>query len=230
MSEFEHAIFEGRADGPAEIPHLISGPAGVLEAVVTRPSASGALSGKGFVALVCHPHPQHGGTMTNKVVTTLVRSYRDLGVAAVRFNFRGVGKSEGEYDEARGEVDDVLAMVTWLRSQAPNLRLLLAGFSFGSAVAAAASHRLTGLEHLTLVAPPVMRYDYDREHRFPCPVCVIQGGEDELFDAKEVFAWAETLESPSSLLRFDEASHFFHGALVALKSAFMAELELQIAK
>ena len=230
MLDFEQGVFGGQASTAPELSIQLPGPAGELEAVVSRASSSGALLGKGYVAVVCHPHPQHGGTMSNKVVTTLVRSYRDVGVPVVRFNFRGVGRSEGEYDEARGEVDDALAIIEWVSSISPGSSLLLAGFSFGSAVAAAASHRLdkaTGisLAHLTLVAPPVERYTYDQDGRFPCSLCVIQGGEDELVDVPGVYRWVETLESEVSLIRFDEASHFFHGALVEFKRAFVGELE-----
>ncbi len=225
MSEFETAVFGHETSGAAELPLLIPGPCGDLEAVATRPNEQGALVGQNFVALVCHPHPQHGGTMNNKVVTTLVRSYRDLGVPVLRFNFRGVGKSEGEYDEARGEIEDALALVSWIQAQVSGSRLLLAGFSFGSAVAAAASYRIDNLAHLSLVAPPVERYDYDQDRAFPCPLCVIQGGEDELVDVPGVYAWAETIETPTTVLRFDEATHFFHGALVQVKQSFIAHLE-----
>jgi len=227
---FEQGVFVDQASAGSELAVQVPGPAGELAAIVTRASAGGVLLGKGYVAVVCHPHPQHGGTMNNKVVTTLVRSYRDLGVPVVRFNFRGVGGSEGVYDEARGEVDDALAIVEWVSSVCSGSNLLLAGFSFGSAVAAAASFRLSGvlgisLAHLTLVAPPVERYSYDQDGRFPCSVCVIQGGKDELVDVPGVYRWVDGLESEVSLIRFDEASHFFHGALVDFKRSFVGELE-----
>lgn len=230
MLDFEQGVFADLVSTGPELSIQLPGPAGELEAVVTRASLSGVLRGKGYVAVVCHPHPQHGGTMSNKVVTTLVRSYRDLGVPVVRFNFRGVGRSEGEYDEARGEVDDTLAIVEWVSSISSGSNLLLAGFSFGSAVAAAASFRLgevrgISLAHLTLVAPPVERYTYDQNGRFPCPLCVIQGGEDELVDVPGVYRWVDALESEVSLIRFDEASHFFHGALAEFKRSFVKELE-----
>lgn len=196
----------------------INGPAGTLEARTQAGDASGILAGSGYAVIVCHPHPQHGGTMSNKVVTTLVRTYRDLGVATVRFNFRGVGGSEGEFDHADGEVDDLLAVGKWLKEQRPDARLLLAGFSFGSAVAAGAVYRMDAIEHLTLVAPPVERYDYDRDGRFPCPVCIVQGEQDEVVVAEGVIHWSEThLESTHELLRYPEAGHFFHGQLTRLK-------------
>jgi len=230
MSEFETAVFGLEASAANELAMQLSGPSGELEAVATRGNPQGIMAGQNFVAVVCHPHPQHGGTMNNKVVTTMVRSYRDLGVPVVRFNFRGVGKSEGQFDEARGEVEDALAIVAWVREQSADCQLLLAGFSFGSAVAATASYRIENLAHLSLVAPPVERYSYDQDQAFPCPLCVIQGGEDELVDVPGVYAWAETIKSPTTLLRFDEATHFFHGALVQVKKSFIAHLEQTFAR
>ena len=195
----------------------IPGPSGDLEVKVIAPAPEGALADKGLLAVVCHPHPLHGGTMDNKVVTTLARSYRDLGVAAVCFNFRGVGASGGTFDNAIGEVDDLLAVANWAQAQWPQRQRLLAGFSFGSAVAAQGSYRLQGLLHLTLVAPPVERYAYDLEQRFTVPLCVIQGTEDELVDVPGVLRWAEGLRSPVDLLELSQASHFFHGQLVTFK-------------
>src|SRR5690625_6368544 len=117
--------------------------------------------------------------MPNKVVTALVRTLRGLGIDSVRFNLRGVGASEGEYDQAKGEVEDLLAVVAWMASQGGYSNLLLAGFSFGSSVAAQAVYRSNwAVRHLTLVAPPVERYPYDPGGQFLCPVCMIQGVND----------------------------------------------------
>ncbi len=207
----------------------IDGPVGALEARVQAGDESGILAHSGYTVLVCHPHPQHGGTMSNKVVTTLVRAYRDLGVATVRFNFRGVGRSEGDFDHAVGEVDDLLAVQRWLMVQRPDSRVLLAGFSFGSAVAAGAVYRMDAVEHLTLVAPPVERYDYDREGRFPCPVCIAQGELDEVVVPEGVIRWSESrLQSPHELLRYPEAGHFFHGQLTRLKDDLTEVLQRQL--
>lgn len=219
----------------------IEGPAGKLEAKGVGGSDDGRLVDQGCVAVICHPHPQHGGTMENKVVSTLSRTYRDLGVPSVRFNFRGVGQSEGQYDRAVGEVDDLLAVIHWLREQlsggrgqAPESgadpKLLLAGFSFGSAVAAAAVYRSDwAVQHLTLVAPPVERYPYDQGGRFPCPVCVAQGGKDEVVVPEGVFQWSKRLQSPYELLSYPEAGHFFHGGLTDLKRDLMATIPAQLA-
>lgn len=207
---------------------IISGPVGQIEAVVTNADARGALKDKHLVAIICHPHPQQGGTMENKVVTTLMRSYRDLGIQAIRFNFRGVGSSEGVFDNALGELDDLLAVVDWAKNNLPQSRILLAGFSFGSSIAARASYQVDGLVHLTLVAPPIERYAYDLNGKFSVPVCVVQGDQDELVNASGVYAWAAALTGPVSLIRYATAGHFFHGFLPTLKADLTEKLLDQI--
>lgn len=207
----------------------VAGPAGQLDAVLNAADAAGILAAKSLLAIVCHPHPLQGGTMDNKVVTTLMRTYRDLGIHVLRFNFRGVGKSEGQFDNAVGELDDLLAVIAWAKSSLPHCPILLAGFSFGSSIAARASYSVVGLVHLTLVAPPVERYDYDRDGAFTAPLCVIQGDKDELVIASGVCDWAAALKSPAVLIRYSEAGHFFHGLLSNLKSDLTETLLTQIA-
>ena len=211
----------------------IAGPAGALEVTFSRGNSDISLLAetlplKNSLVVICHPHPQRGGTMDNKVVTTLMRTYRDLGVHVVRFNFRGVGGSEGVFDNARGELQDLLAVVEWAKTQLPQCRLLLAGFSFGSSIAARASYLVGEIRHLTLVAPPVERYDYDRAKTFVAPVCVVQGDKDELVVAAGVYDWVKTLLSPVELIRYPEADHFFHGYLSALKTDLTASLLRQV--
>lgn len=203
---------------------FIAGPAGAIEGRLHKGAAGMAL-GQGRVAVICHPNPSQGGTMDNKVVTTLMRTYRDLGVDTLRFNFRGIGKSQGSFDKGRGELADLQAVLAWVSAQYPQAQLLLAGFSFGSAMAAQASHQLTHLAHLLLVAPPVERYSYDRDGRFPCPVSVIVGDRDELLDAAGARAWAEALIPPAQVLRYPEAGHFFHGLLTQVKADLSAHLQ-----
>jgi alpha/beta superfamily hydrolase len=195
----------------------IAGPAGALETRFAAATTNGVLAPSQYVVIICHPHPLHGGTMDNKVVTTLMRTYRDLGVNVVSFNFRGVGASDGEYDHAVGEVDDLLAVANWVGAQLPQSKLLLAGFSFGSSVAAQACYRLKDVQHLLLVAPPVERYPYDQAGRFPCSVCVVQGDKDERVNASGVYAWIQALDSPAELVRYPDAGHFFHGGLSQMK-------------
>lgn len=207
---------------------FISGPVGQIQAVIHQGAENGYFAPRNLLVIVCHPHPVHGGTMDNKVVTTLMRTYRDLGIHVLRFNFRGVGKSEGSFDNAVGELDDLLAVTTWAEQQLPQAQLLLAGFSFGSSIAAQASYRVDALQHLTLVAPPVERYPYDRDGRFPSALAVIQGGKDERVIADGVYQWVTTLQSPAELLRYPDAGHFFHGYLAQMKNDLTEVLLRQI--
>ena len=206
----------------------IAGPVGNLESALSRGDSNAPLSALNALVIVCHPHPQHGGTMDNKVVTTLMRTYRDLGVHVFRFNFRGVGSSEGAFDNAVGELDDLLAVLEWAKNNLPESPLLLAGFSFGSSIAARASYSLDGLLHLTLVAPPVERYEYDRDGVFNAPLCVVQGDQDERVIAQGVYDWVTQLQSPAELIRYPDAGHFFHGYLSALKADLTQVLLRQI--
>ncbi len=197
---------------------MIPGPAGQLQAMLHRGDLDGQFAAKQWVVIICHPHPVHGGTMDNKVVTTLMRSYRDLGVHVIRFNFRGVDLSEGVFDNAVGELDDLRAVIKWARHQFPDSPLLLAGFSFGSSIAAQVSYEVPGIVHLTLVAPPIERYAYSQGNRFPCALCVIQGDQDERVIAQGVFDWSAKLDGVVSVLRYPEAGHFFHGFLSQMKA------------
>ena len=206
----------------------IAGPAGAIESVLSKGDEEAPLSGLNALVVICHPHPQHGGTMENKVVTTLMRTYRDLGIHVLRFNFRGVGQSEGEFDNAKGEFYDLLAVIDWVKDNLQQCPILLAGFSFGSSIAARASYTLSGLLHLTLVAPPVERYEYDQDGVFNSPLCVIQGDQDERVIAQGVYDWLNQLKSPAELIRYADAGHFFHGYLTALKADLTQTLLRQI--
>jgi alpha/beta superfamily hydrolase len=123
----------------------VQGQAGRIEVRLTLPTQALAQQ----VAVVCHPHPLFGGTMDNKVVTTVVRAFKEQGIVCVSFNFRGVGHSEGKHDNAQGEVDDLLAVIAWAKQQTQATQLYLAGFSFGSYVAAASVSRLAST-HMSL--------------------------------------------------------------------------------
>ncbi|MDO3388335.1 alpha/beta hydrolase [Gilvimarinus sp. SDUM040013] len=202
---------------------LISGPMGVIEVAGTPASPGAPYSDTGAAAIVCHPHPLHGGTMNNKVVTTLARAYRDLGIGALRFNFRGVGHSEGKHDNAIGEVEDLVAVASALLTENPNTPLLLAGFSFGSSIAAQASYRLPCL-HLSLIAPPVPRYVFERAGKFLAPVCIVQGDDDERVEEPAVRSWAGELSGDVQYHCFVGAGHFFHGRLTELKQVIAKAL------
>ena len=201
----------------------IAGAAGQIEALLEEGRDDGPFSGGDYVAVICHPHPLYGGTMDNKVVSTLARIYRELGITSLRFNFRGVGASEGEHDEARGEVDDLCVVSEWLLAQYPGSQLLLAGFSFGSAIASAASERLA-VAQMILIAPPVIRYSYAPTGAFACPVTIVLGGQDEVVEIESVLSWLESLDSPVEPILIPEASHFFHGQLNTLREKLGAVL------
>ena len=195
--------------------YLIEGPEGKLELVLEPGVESGPLADSAYYAVVCHPHPLYGGTMGDQVVATLASVYRELGVPVVRFNFRGVGASEGEHDKGQGEVDDLCAVAAWARQQSAGNHLLLAGYSFGSVVAAGSDAALQ-IEHLTLVAPPVEHYAFAPDGGFRCPAVVILGEQDELVDFQGTKTWAANLSSPVKVLGIAGASHFFHGQSTVL--------------
>lgn len=164
--------------------------------------------------------------MGNKVVTTLARTWRDMGVATLRFNFRGTGASGGVHDHGVGEVDDLLAVLGWLQAQGVS-QLDLAGFSFGSWVAASTVPRLPAgfaLGRLVLVAPPV-QYEGYAAVQPPAGTLVFQGDADEVVEATAVHAWVASRQSPPELLRFADTGHFFHGKLTELKAELAARLQ-----
>ena len=194
---------------------MLRGPAGVLEAAVGVPEATEARRG---TAVICHPHPQHGGTMHNKVVTIIERALRESGLATVTFNFRGVGASQGSYDDGNGETQDLIAVATWVQQVRPDAALWLAGFSFGSYVALRAAAALP-VRQLISVAPPVGRWDFAALAAPPCPWLVVQGEQDEVVDADAVYAFVAAQDPPPTLVRMPETSHFFHRRLMDLRGA-----------
>ncbi|WP_339647990.1 alpha/beta hydrolase [Halopseudomonas pelagia] len=191
---------------------MIEGPAGVLELLVTRVNNPRAL------AVVCHPNPAQGGTMTNKVVHTLMRAARDQHACVVRFNFRGVGKSAGQQTGGLGEIDDCLAVVEWAQNEF-DLPLWLMGFSFGGYVAAAAAGLMTTAPaRLLLVAPSVERHPFAELMPLACPAVVMMGEADEVVAPSAVFGLLEG-QPGVEVKRFAETGHFFHGRLVELKES-----------
>lgn len=206
-----------------EIETLVDGAVGAIEVAVRSPLGTAALAERGACAVICHPHPLYGGNMHNKVVTTLARTYTELGIRAVRFNFRGVGQSAGSHDQGCGEVDDLVSVCSWVQGQFPDAKLLLAGYSFGAAIAASGCSRPLPA-HLTLIAPPIGRFGLTAQAVLPCPACVVVGGRDELVDADEVSRWARGLNPPAAVVSLPQASHFFHSELAALRMAVHTEL------
>ena len=187
----------------------IDGPAGQIEAEVDEPGTPP----RGVVVL-CHPHPQHGGTMTIKVVQTLARAFVQMGYRCVRFNFRGVGASQGAWDEGRGEVDDALAVVAAVRE--PGLPLALGGFSFGGFIAASAAKALAEhapIERLVLVGPATSRFDVPA---VAADTVVVHGEADDVVPLSATLDWARPQALPVIVL--PGVGHFFHGQLTLLKN------------
>ncbi len=193
------------------VPDMITipGPCGVLEAIVEAPDLPRA------IAVVCHPHPLQGGTMTNKVAHSLARSCNECGLASVRFNYRGVGKSVGSYDDGVGETDDALAAVRWARARWPNLPLYMAGFSFGGGVALRAALQ-TACMGLVTVAPAIAR-DAPPAQLPNCPWLLIQGDADDVVPAPQVLQWVSLLSTKPEVRMLEGAGHFFHGRLLELR-------------
>lgn len=192
---------------------LLPGPAGQLEVMTSWPENSAQPSG---VGIICHPDPRQGGTMHNKVVTTTARAMIHLGLATVRFNFRGIGLSSGEYGHTHGELADLNAVIAWTKTVLPNQPLWLAGFSFGSYISALAAQS-AGPVRLISIAPPVNHYNFTQLTQIRCPWLVIQGDQDEVVEFAQVQAWANHPPSPLQLIVMPGATHFFHGRLIELR-------------
>ena len=201
---------------PGTARETIAGPAGVIECAVDAPA--GVVLG---VAVICHPHPQHGGTLDNKVVQTLARAFVQMGWRSVRFNFRGVGTSGGDWDEGRGEVDDALAVIAhYCRPAQP---WLLAGFSFGAYVASQAAAQLPDdarPARMVLVGPSTQKQVMAP---VPADTVVIHGETDDVVPLSATLDWARPQSLP--VIVFPGVGHFFHGQLARLKSVVVQQLQ-----
>jgi alpha/beta superfamily hydrolase len=204
---------------PRTVRELIDGPAGRIECALDRPAATPL-----GLAVVCHPHPQGGGTLDNKVSVTIARACIDVGWASVRFNFRGVGGSEGAWDAGVGEVDDALAVIAdWRRrDEYAGKPLLLGGFSFGAYVAVEAASRLPAdarPRRIVLVGPSTEK---QAVRTVPPDTIVVHGEEDELVPLAAALAWARPQGLP--VIVFPGVGHFFHGQIALLKKVLVREL------
>ena len=200
---------------------LLPGPVGDLEAVSGCPPSVQPLRA---AAVLCHPHPLHGGTLRNKVVETLARTLHELNVASLRFNFRGVGKSAGRYAGGKGEADDLRAALDWMSRRYPGVPLWLGGFSFGTYIALQVVNDYP-LGQLVTVAPPINFFDFNRLSSPGCPWLLVQGEADEIVPAAAVLAWAASCKPPPDVLRMPGVGHFFHGQLNALRDQLIARLQ-----
>lgn len=209
-------------DFPEHTGHMtLQGPAGDLEAMLELPAHIHAGTP---VAVVCHPHPPDGGTMHNKVVSTLAKAFTESGYISLRFNFRGVGHSQGGYDHGIGELADCLAVLAWLQRVRPQAPLALAGFSFGAWVALKAAPQGSPVLMVS-IAPPVGFRDFSDIERPDCPWLAVQGLQDEIVDAGTVLAWLERQAPRPEIVAMAQAGHFFHGQLVPLRAHVKAFLQ-----
>ncbi len=193
----------------------LQGPVGPLEVAVDLPE--GEATPRPVTAVICHPLSTEGGTMHNKVVTMAARALRDLGVTTVRFNFRSVGASAGEFDHGNGEQDDLRTVAAWVREQRPDHEMWLAGFSFGAFVSLRMAGELQP-QVLVSIAPPAGRWDFSNLQP-PAQWLVVQGDEDEIVDPQAVYDWLATMPQQPELVRMPDTSHFFHRKLIDLRGA-----------
>jgi alpha/beta superfamily hydrolase len=199
----------------------IEGPAGALEVLLEDPhSQAMADEPRSGFGVVCHPHPLYGGSMLNKVVHMLARGLQEQGLATLRFNYRGVGLSEGQYDQGRGETADALAVIAWGRARWPQVPLTLAGFSFGSMVALMAAPTARPVRMIT-VAPAVSNASYAAIEQPRCPWLIVQGEADEVVDYHAVVEFAARFSPPPVLRLLPGVDHFFNGHLPQLLEAVL---------
>lgn len=196
---------------------MLPGPTGQLELITTWPKEQCR-----GVAIMCHPDPRQEGTMHNKVVTTTTRAFEHLQLATVRFNYRGIGKSEGHYGDVTGEQDDLRAIIDWVKQQLPEQPLWLGGFSFGSIIAAGVANGRHDTTQLLTIAPPIERYPYQSLTDIHCPWLVIQGDKDEVAPPEPVIEFAKQPPSPLELTVMPDVGHFFHGKLIELREMIKA--------
>ena len=201
---------------------FVSGPAGRLEALLEEPEQTAPRE----AALVCHPHPQHGGTMHNKVVYRIARGLRRAGAVVLRFNYRGVNLSEGSYAHGEGELEDARAALKYLRDRYPQLPVTLAGFSFGSRIALRLGCDAEGLQTMNLrrviaVGFPAAYKDGPYLQDCRVPRVFIQSTHDEFGPVPEIEAVVNSVPEPKRLILVEAADHFFAGGLDALESEIL---------
>ncbi len=207
--------------GAGEHGVLLAGSAGDLEALIS------VQDGAQKIVICCHPHPLYGGTMRNKVVHTLHRTFINQGMNTLRFNFRGVGRSQGSYADGLGEVDDVMAVRAWVAAHFPRLDIAIAGFSFGAYVSLKAAQQ-SDYNFVVTVAPPVERFNFQQIRIAEYPWILIQPMADEVVNPHAVIAWFDSVNrkiAMTRLIKIAAGSHFFHGKLVELKRRLSVALE-----
>ena len=184
----------------------IAGPAGPLEALLDEPAAAPRA-----VAVFGHPHPLHGGTMHTKALYQAAKAMPRIGVAALRFNFRGVGRSAGTFDAGPGEQEDFKAAISFVSERFPDLPIWAAGMSFGSWIAMTTGAQDARVSLLLGIAPPVDRYDFDALRTCNLPKFIIHGEADELISIKEIRKFYAQIPEPKELVTIEDANHLFEG-------------------
>lgn len=202
---------------------FLDGPAGRLEAILWTPSTGDPR----MVAVVCHPHPLFGGTMHNKVVYNTAKSLDALGLAVLRFNFRGTGKSEGTHDKGIGEREDVRAALDFLAAEFPKTALLLAGFSFGCWVGLRVGCEDARVTSLIGLGAPVNNVDFSYLVGCEKPKLFVHGSKDQFGDADKLRVLVETLPGENRVVIVTDADHFFQGKLDQLNSAITSWIKEQ---
>jgi uncharacterized protein len=191
----------------------VEGPAGALEALIDNDAGTAA-----SFAVVCHPHPLHGGTMDNKVVWSVAKALQGLGLPTLRFNFRGVGASAGTYDNGVGEALDAQAVADWGQARWPGKTLIAAGFSFGGAMAMRLAIARSAARLIT-ISPAVGHFPLPDARVPECPWLIVQGDADDVVEPQVVTEFAAGLKRPPHLVMLAGAGHFFHGRLQELRAA-----------
>jgi alpha/beta superfamily hydrolase len=196
---------------------LLPSPVGPLEAILEE----GAASPPSAVAVLCHPHPQYGGTMNNKVIVRAAQAFREAGLATLRFNFRGVGKSAGTFDFGEGEQEDVAAALAFMAERYPGIPIWIAGYSFGAWVGLRVGVRDERVTTLVAIGAAVALADFRFLEECAKPKLFIQGTKDEFAPLEHVQALMLTLPEPKELILIEGADHFFTGKLEELKSELL---------
>jgi len=196
------------------------GPAGRIEAILNRPPEGVAMRA---AAVLCHAHPLHGGLMHFKVIFRAAKALQNQGIAALRFNFRGVGRSEGAHDRGIGEQDDARAALTEMERLAPGVPLILGGFSFGSAMAAKVAIEDSRVGAVLILGFPITRLDSTADlARLRKSRLFVQGSEDEFGPGHAIRRLVASLPEPKRLEVIEGADHFFTGRLDDLQAPIEA--------